>query len=146
MPLRLALGLRNSAYNELEYCDQPMSNENLIETLEATGDYRVLRRLRPRTHYNEPDGSDTKLAIFLDLETTGLNPNKNEIIEIAMVPFDFSGDGQIFDVHEAFNQFQEPKSGTIPKEITRITGITDAMVRGKNIDVGKVALFGFFRF
>lgn len=115
-----------------------MSHEDLVETLEATGDFRVLRRLRSRTHFHELDDSETKLAIFLDLETTGLNPEKNEIIELAMVPFDYSSDGRIFEVHEAFNQFQEPKSGTIPTEITRITGITDEMVRGKNIDAAKV--------
>lgn len=116
-----------------------MSHKDLIQTLETTGDYRVLRRLHSRTHYHEPDGTNTKLAIFLDLETTGLDPDRNEIIEIAMVPFEYSSDGKIFTVHEAFSQFQEPKSGTIPKEITRITGITNDMVRGKNIDGEKVA-------
>ncbi len=115
-----------------------MNHEDLIETLEATGDYRVLRRLRPRTRYHEPDGSDTKLAIFIDLETTGLDPEKNEIIELAMVPFKFSGDGRIFEVYEAFNELQEPSSGTVPEEITRITGITTDMVRGQKIDGDKV--------
>jgi DNA polymerase-3 subunit epsilon len=116
-----------------------MGNDELIETLEETGDYRVLRRLRPSSNFHEPDGSYTKLAIFIDLETTGLNPEKNEIIEIAMVPFEYSSDGRIFKIHEAFNELQEPASGSIPAEITRITGITNDMVRGKKIDAGKVA-------
>ena len=116
-----------------------MDHEDLIRTLEETGDHRVLRRLRPRAHYHEPDGSDTKLAIFLDLETTGLDPERNEIIELAMVPFEFSSDGRIFKVHESFNELQEPSSGTIPAEITRITGITDDMVRGQKINCDKVA-------
>tara|TARA_Y100001934_G_scaffold107885_1_gene132456 strand:+ start:629 stop:1513 length:885 start_codon:yes stop_codon:yes gene_type:complete len=116
-----------------------MENEDMIDTLEASGDYRVLRRLQPKSSYNTADGTDTKLAIFLDLETTGLNPIKDEIIEIAMVPFEFSSDGRIFDVHRAYNELQEPKSGAVPEEITRITSITTAMVRGKTIDPAKVA-------
>ena len=116
-----------------------MNHEDLIETLEDTGDYRVLRRLRPRAHFHEPDGTHTKLAIFLDLETTGLDPETNEIIEIAMVPFEYSSDGRIFKVHDAFNELQEPGSGLIPDEISRITGITNDMVRGQRINADKVA-------
>ena len=116
-----------------------MNHEDLIATLEDSGDYRVLRRLRPRAHFHELDGTYTKLAIFLDLETTGLDPERDEIIEIAMVPFEYSSDGRIFKVHEAFCEFQEPGSGSIPAEITRITGITDDMVRGQKIDADRVA-------
>ncbi|MDC0987581.1 3'-5' exonuclease [Alphaproteobacteria bacterium] len=115
-----------------------MKHEDLIATLEYTGDYRVLRRLLSPAYFYEPDGTHTKLAIFLDLETTGLNPETNEIIEIAMVPFEYSSDGRIFKVHDAFNELQEPRSGSIPEEITRITGITDDMVRGHKIDADKV--------
>jgi DNA polymerase-3 subunit epsilon len=106
--------------------------------LEETGEYRVLRRLQTPTRYHEPDGGDTKLAIFLDLETTGLDPANDEIIEIAMVPFTYSSDGRIFDVHEAYNEFQEPII-PISAEITRITGITNEMVAGHQIDADKVA-------
>ena len=114
-----------------------MDHDKIASTLEETGDYRVLRRLQAPTRYHEPDHIETKLAIFLDVETTGLNPIKDEIIEIAMVPFTYSGDGRIFDVHEAFNRLQEPAEAISP-EITRITGITNDMVAGHKIDINKV--------
>jgi DNA polymerase III subunit epsilon len=115
-----------------------MDHEELARTLDETGDYCVLRRLKIRPHVNPPDGTETKLAIMLDLETTGLDPHQNEIIELAMVPFRYSSDGQIFEILEPFDALQEPSSGSIPEEITRITGITDDMVRGRNIDVDTV--------
>ena len=114
-----------------------MSHEEIINTLEETGDYRVLRRLKTPTQYNQPDGSNTKLAILLDLETTGLDADKDEIIEIAMVPFTYSNDGRIFEVLEAYNELQEP-SQAIPAIITQITGITDEMVKDHNINAEKV--------
>jgi DNA polymerase III subunit epsilon len=116
-----------------------MDTEELASVLDESDDYRVLRRLQSRNQYNQPDGSDTKLAIFLDLETTGLDPERDEIIELAMVPFWFASDGHIFEVHEAFDELREPSSGRIPEEITRITGITDEMVRGKTINSERVA-------
>ena len=114
-----------------------MAHEEIINRLEETGDYRVLRRLKNPTQYHQPDGTNTKLAILLDLETTGLDADKDEIIEIAMVPFTYSNDGRIFEVHEAYNELQEP-SETIPAVITQITGITDEMVRGHKINSEKV--------
>jgi DNA polymerase III subunit epsilon len=115
-----------------------MDHEELARTLDETGDYRVLRCLKPNRQVNAPDGTETKLAIFLDLETTGLDPERDEIIELAMVPFRYSNDGRIFEVHEAFDELREPSSGTIPEEITRITGITDEMVQGKTINSERV--------
>ena len=46
----------------------PINNHDEIAgKLEETGDYRVLRRLQTPKRYHEPDGGDTKLAVFLDL-------------------------------------------------------------------------------
>jgi DNA polymerase III subunit epsilon len=112
-----------------------------IESLEGTGDYKVLRRLKPPSFYCEPDGTLTKLAIFLDIETTGLDPETNEIIELAMLPFRYSIDGRIFEVLKPMNMLQEPNSGKIPEEIVQITGITDEIVRGQKIDEAQVAKF-----
>jgi DNA polymerase-3 subunit epsilon len=114
-----------------------MSDEEIINKLEGSGDYRVLRRLKTPTQYNQPDGTGTKIAILLDLETTGLNADKDEIIEIALVPFTYSNNGRIFEVHEGYNELQEPKE-EIPQIITQITGITDELVRGHMINFEKV--------
>ena len=116
-----------------------MDPKELARVLDENDGYRVLRRLQSRRQYHQPDGTETKLAIFLDLETTGLDPERDEIIELAMVPFRYSNDGRIFEVHEAFDELREPSSGTIPEEITRITGITDEMVRGKTVNSERVA-------
>lgn len=116
-------------------------NEDMARLLEETGLYRVLRRLPERGVINEPDGSEERLALAIDLETTGLNPDTDEVIEIAMVPFTFCPtDGRIFEVREPFHALQQPKT-PIPAEITEITGIDDAMVEGHAIDQNAVEDF-----
>lgn len=112
----------------------------MASALEATGNYRVLRRLAPRRIITPPDGQPTKLAIFLDLETTGLDPQRDEIIEVALVPFTYGADGRIYEILPAFEAFQQP-SQPIPPEITQLTGITDEMVAGHAIDQAALAAF-----
>lgn len=112
----------------------------MAELLESSGGYRVLRRLAPRQIYEVPDGTPTRRAIFLDLETTGLDPATDEIIEIAMVPFDFSTDGRIFSVHEPFERFNDP-GRPIPSEVVALTGITDEMVAGCAVEPAEIEAF-----
>lgn len=114
--------------------------KEMAAALEASGDYRVLRRLAPRAAVDPPEGLRTRLGLFVDVETTGLDPARDEIIELAMVPFTYGLDGTIYAVGEAFNELQQP-SVPIPPEITAITGIDDAMVAGRSIDPAAVAHF-----
>jgi len=117
-----------------------MDYENMVSVLEASGDYKVLKRIKPRDYIHAPDGSATKTAIFLDVETTGINALHDEIIELAMVPFRYGPDGRIFEILPPYQSLQEPKS-SISAEITRITGIDQRMVTGHNIDWPKVTEF-----
>ena len=115
--------------------------EPLAKQLEASGDYRVLRRMSVGSHLAPNEGSSKRLAIYIDLETTGLDPSTDEIIEIGMVPFQYSPDGRIFLISDkTFSALREP-SDAIPEEITKITGITQEMVKGKHIDPADVERF-----
>lgn len=77
--------------------------------------------------------SDNRQLILLDTETTGLDPYKDEIIELAFVVVTYNVRWNtiisIDDVYDGFNQPSQP----ITEEITRITGITNEMVAGKRV-------------
>ncbi|WP_349631467.1 3'-5' exonuclease [Bradyrhizobium sp. BR 10289] len=114
--------------------------ERLAEILEASGRYRILRRLEPRSAYHSPDGTGLHRGIFLDTETTGLDPARDEIIELGMAPFDFSSDGRIFAVGESFSRFRDP-GRPVPAAVTALTGISDEMVAGRSIEPAEVTAF-----
>ncbi|HQR88707.1 MAG TPA: exonuclease domain-containing protein, partial [Caulobacter sp.] len=66
----------------------------MARTLEASGTYRVLRRLSPHVTVAPPSGQLTRQGLVVDVETTGLDAARHEIIELAMVPFTYGLDGQ----------------------------------------------------
>src|SRR4030081_1135679 len=114
--------------------------ESLAHQLEATGNYRVLRRLVPRSATPAPAGYTGKVGIILDFETTGLDPAKDEIIEVAMVKFRYSATDEITGVSDVFQTYNEP-SIPIPALITDLTGITNEMVAGHRIDIATLEAF-----
>jgi DNA polymerase III subunit epsilon len=105
----------------------------MAEALAKSTDYRVLRRLVPRETFNSSVGLITKTGILLDVETTGLDQRKDEVIELGMVKFDYLPDGRIAGLRDIFSSFNEP-SDLIPPEVTALTGITNDMVAGHQID------------
>ncbi len=112
----------------------------MAAALEASGEYRVLRKIKPRTTLAPADGSPLRKAVFVDVETTGLDPDRHEIIELAMAPFTYGKTGQIFSIGEPFHQLRQPKDPISP-EITAITGITDEMVAGHEFDSHAIETF-----
>ena len=108
--------------------------------LDATGNYRVLRRLVPRPPSAPRSDSSEKIGIVLDVETTGLDHTGDEVIELAMLKFRHAQSGKITGVTASFQAFNEP-SRPIPPAITKLTGITDAMVAGHKIDDAAIDAF-----
>lgn len=125
----------------------PLSD--LAARLEASGDYRVLRRFVPQDAYFPLEaGTTCRTVAFLDTETTGLDCKKDKIIELGylLVRFD-PATGRIFDVVKRFDAFEDP-GFPLSADIIEITGITDADVAGQkfnddeiNADFDQVDLF-----
>lgn len=114
------------------------TTETMARALEATGNYKILRRLVPRTP--EPRSTTDRIGLIIDLETTGLDTERNEVLEIAAIKFGYDADDRITGVIDTFQGFQQP-SATIEPAITVLTGITDAMVEGHHIDSAALAQF-----
>lgn len=110
--------------------------------LEGHPDYRVLRRLEPRRWYagaDEPMPQEShRVGLFVDAETTGVEPTRDKIIEAGVIPFQFDSEtGQIFSIGEAYGGFEDPGE-PLSAEIVELTGITDADVAGQVIDTERV--------
>src|SRR5260370_28925001 len=114
--------------------------EAIAARLEESGEYRVLRRLKERDLFCPDDGAQKRTGVILDVETTGLDPTRDEIIVIAMLKFEYGSNGEVFRVLDQFSRLREPMVA-IPIETTKLTGITAAMVAGRTITPEEVEHF-----
>lgn len=118
--------------------------ERIIEIQQHPQDFRLLERVPftikefrdnlPVQVLNVSDDEHAFPIVFLDTETTGLYASKDKVIQLSMVRCTYSTDqGRIVSIDECFDGFEDP-GFPIPPEIVELTGITDAMVRGKHFD------------
>lgn len=112
-----------------------------VRLLDDHTDYRVIRRIMPRTSFAEAGGKNLARGVVVDTETTGINAGKDAIIELGMVLFEYDEEtGQVYRVLASFDQLEDP-GFPIPPESTAVHGITDEMVAGLSIDDEGVAKF-----
>ncbi|MGV0958372.1 MAG: 3'-5' exonuclease [Limnohabitans sp.] len=118
-----------------EVMDTALANEEaMAQMLSQHPDFRVLRRLQPRTDYGPLHGQQTQRVIVLDTETTGLDWRNEKVIELAMLSVLVdTATGQPVGPVTLYESFEDPGK-PIPAQITEITGIDDSMVQGQRID------------
>lgn len=108
--------------------------QQLARSLVESGHYRVTSRLGTLTEYHPADDIPKLVAAVVDVETTGINPDRDKIIELGICLFEYDRQsGRIYKVLGSWEWLEDPGC-PIPPEITKITGITDAMVAGHRID------------
>lgn len=76
------------------------------------------------------------VGIIIDLETTGLDPNVDQIIEIGILEFSVDGKKSC-KLLSTYSALQE-STNEIPTKITELTGIDSEMLKDRNIDWGIV--------
>ena len=106
-----------------------------VELLAGHADYRVLRRIDETTLplVRDDDDTPTRTGVVVDIETTGLDPARDVIIELAMRRFRFDAAGRIVAVG-ATRVWREDPGRPLDPAITRLTGLTDADLTGQSID------------
>jgi DNA polymerase III, epsilon subunit and related 3''-5'' exonucleases len=84
-------------------------------------------------------GSKHIFGAVVDVETTGLSPVQDEIIELCIVLFrcDYS-DGQPYVIEDEYVGLREPSCGLRPAA-AKVNGITRADVQGKELDYKRVS-------
>ncbi|RYY28443.1 MAG: DNA polymerase III subunit epsilon [Sphingomonadales bacterium] len=118
------------------YLNPNRRGERLASRLEQFEDYRVLRRL---PHPDEMwcrsmpvPGNTIRLGI-LDCETTGIDPERDRIIELAIGRMEIDMDaGDVVDVTAPVSWLEDP-GVDVPVEIERLTGIASPMLLGQKI-------------
>ena len=104
-------------------------------------EWRLLGSLHLPDRFNDPQGGAVRRAVVVDVETTGLSTDNDDVIQLAMLPFDYEVEsGRILTVHKAhaFEGLRQPYV-PISEEAGLITGITDDMVADQSIDGDIVA-------
>lgn len=77
-------------------------------------------------------------AVVLDVETTGLDAERDEVVELAFIMFDVDCiTGRVHDIVDEYAGLREPTC-RISRAATRIHGITKKMTLGAELDHEKI--------
>ena len=110
--------------------------KEIVNTDINISEWKLIRKLHLPEKYNDPSGGEIKKGIVLDVEATGLSIGHDDVIQLALLPFDYEvSSGKILNIQkeDAFDGLREPRI-PISKEASLVTGITNEMVINKKID------------
>lgn len=120
--------------NEVSHAE--VKYDDMANQLEATGNFRVLRRAPPFPSMPSTMNG-LRRGVVVDVETTGLDPKTDAIIAIAILPFAYDWQGRVVGAAAPFVGLEDPLQ-PIPSKVTRLTGLTIEAVYGKCLDYDEV--------
>ncbi len=86
------------------------------------------------SEWESANADSVRTGAVIDVETTGLSHAQDQVIEIGLRLFKFNRNtGEVLSFERSYTSFQDPGM-PLSDQVTRITGITDDMVKGQQID------------
>jgi len=86
----------------------------------------------------EAHRDEIRVGVALDVETTGLDSNGDDVIEVAARSFQFNRDsGAILRFGKEYSGLQDP-GRPLSDDVKQLTGLNDEMLKGKTIDWQKL--------
>jgi len=113
-----------------------MNNSIFYDGLEKDGEVKLLEKTSEsivKELSSVTDSTNFQRGLILDTETTGLDSQKDKIIEIGLREFYYDDDYNLVGLGKLYNGLQDP-GFEIPTEITEITGLTSDNLKGQSID------------
>ena len=97
---------------------------------------RTLHPLVLEDHPHPAGPGPRRRGLYVDCEITGFSSEHDALIELAMLPFTYTTNGAITDVHrDQTRSWRQDPGRPVPPEITHITGLTDEDLASQAIDV-----------
>lgn len=114
--------------------------EEMVRQVEQGGNFRVLRRvvLTEGILESRDDFAESSVAAVVDVETTGLDHDSDQIIELAVRRIRFDDRGRLLKVDRAYSWLEDP-GRPLDAEIARVTGLTEEQLAGHRIDEAKAS-------
>lgn len=118
-----------------------MNDNDAIQHLKKSDQFKVIERLKSPQRYWQGQPSTSRIGIVLDTETTGLDTNRDKIIELGFIVFEYdAGSGLIYRILHSYDGFEDPHE-PLQDIVKQITGITDAMLLDQHLDDQEINLW-----
>lgn len=118
-----------------EYDEAMTGSEMLARQLERDPAYKVLRRLpEPREVWlSTPSGRGETTVAVVDCETTGLDPDQDRLIEVAVCLMTIDVSGALTRITRPSSMLECP-GVALDESISRITGLRDSDLDGRRFN------------
>lgn len=90
--------------------------------------------------HHQYSSTNSGIGAIIDVETTGLSPARDEIVELGILLFGFEwGSGRVVGVIDEYVGFREPTRAAISPGAAAVHGITTSMVKGQELDHQRIS-------